>query len=59
MNLLRAEKGEDSIEMGVAMKYLKAARYDANKAMDIYKNYQVSLVVHVSIRDMHTSCEHN
>ncbi len=53
MNILRAERGEDSIEMGVAMKYLKAARYDANKAMDIYKNYQVGVVVHVCTRDMH------
>lgn len=45
MNLFRAEKGEDAIELAVAIKYLKAARYDTTKAMDIYKNYEVCLFV--------------
>ena len=39
--MLRAEKGEDAIELSVAMKYLKAAKFSATKALDIYKNYQV------------------
>ncbi len=43
VNILRAEKGEEAIELGVAMKYLKATQYDANRAMDIYNNYQVSI----------------
>ena len=42
VNMYRAEKGEDAIELGVAMKYLKAARYNSYKALDIYKNYNVS-----------------
>jgi len=39
--MMRAERGEDSIELAVAMKYLKATKFDSDKALDIYKNYQV------------------
>ena len=37
----RANYGKESIAMDDAMRYLKAVRFNASKAIELYKNYQV------------------
>ena len=39
--MLRANNCQKGISTDVAVKYLKAANFNASKAVDIYKNYQV------------------
>lgn len=41
-NLLRAQTGQTGIEMAEALRYLKACHFNSTKALEIYKNYQVS-----------------
>ena len=41
-NMLRANNCQKGISTDDAVKYLKAANFNATKAVDIYKNYQVT-----------------
>jgi len=43
-NLLRAHAGQDAIEVAEALLYLKPCQFLAAKALNVYKNYQVSIV---------------
>jgi len=41
--MLRAQQGQEAVLMEEAMKCLRAAQFNAAKAVEIYRNYQVSL----------------
>lgn len=42
-NLLRAQAGQEAINVEEALLYLKVCQYQSSMALDVYKNYQVSL----------------
>ena len=41
-NLLRAHAGQEAINVDEAVRYLKPCQFQANKALEVYKNYHVS-----------------
>lgn len=44
-NLLRANAGQEAIDVKEALLYLKPCQFQCSKALEIYKNYQVKIVV--------------
>ena len=42
LNMLRANSSENSIGTEDALRYLKAAQFNSIRAIEMYKNYQVS-----------------
>ena len=40
--MLRANNDQEAMSMDNAMLYLRAANFNSSKAVDIYKNYQVT-----------------
>ena len=43
VNMFRAGSNQEAIVMEDAVKYLRASKFNASKAIDIYKNHQVLL----------------
>ena len=39
---MRASNGQRSIAMDDAMRYLKASHFNASRAIEMYKNYEVT-----------------
>lgn len=45
VNMERANEGLDAIAMEEAIRYLKASKFNSGKALEIYRNYSVSILV--------------
>ena len=44
--MLRANNDQEAMSMDNAMLYLRAANFNSSKAVDIYKNHQVTKQTH-------------
>lgn len=48
-NMLLAQHGRDSMPLGQAVKFLHAAKFDVDRAGEIFKNYEVSSVIGLAL----------
>ena len=54
VNLLRAQAGQEAINVEEALRYLRPNQFHSAKSLDIYKNYQVRMNTQFSAETLAT-----